>query len=127
MRVSPELSAGFADPLGQMQFDQDDDVDRFAADSIPTEVRNRKNYALSPSPRAAKKSRLTSDAQMAVSQTSKDDPLQTVNSFTEVRSLAAVEKAAIEHAIAACDENVVKAASLLEVSPSTLYRKMQQW
>ena len=68
-----------------------------------------------------------SDAQMAVSQTSKDDPLQTVNSFTEVRSLAAVEKAAIEHAIAACDENVVKAASLLEVSPSTLYRKMQQW
>jgi two-component system repressor protein LuxO len=44
-----------------------------------------------------------------------------------VRSLAEVERAAIEHAIAACDDNVVKAAGLLEVSPSTLYRKVQQW
>jgi len=44
-----------------------------------------------------------------------------------IRSLAEVERAAIEHAIAACDDNVVKAAGLLEVSPSTLYRKVQQW
>jgi two-component system repressor protein LuxO len=48
-------------------------------------------------------------------------------SLANIRSLAAVEQAAIEHAIAACDDNVVKAASLLEVSPSTLYRKVQQW
>jgi two-component system repressor protein LuxO len=48
-------------------------------------------------------------------------------SSSQIRSLAEVERAAIEHAIAACDENVVKAASLLEVSPSTLYRKVQQW
>lgn len=46
---------------------------------------------------------------------------------SHIRSLAEVERAAIEHAIAVCDENVVKAASLLEVSPSTLYRKVQQW
>jgi two-component system repressor protein LuxO len=45
----------------------------------------------------------------------------------EIRSLAEVERAAIEHAITVCEENVVKAASLLEVSPSTLYRKIQQW
>jgi two-component system repressor protein LuxO len=44
-----------------------------------------------------------------------------------IRSLAEVERAAIEHAIAACEDNVVKAAALLEVSPSTLYRKVQQW
>ena len=44
-----------------------------------------------------------------------------------IRSLAEVERAAIEHAIAACEDNVVKAAGLLEVSPSTLYRKVQQW
>lgn len=50
-----------------------------------------------------------------------------VNSTNGVRSLAEVERAAIEHAIAACNDNVVKAASLLEVSPSTLYRKIQQW
>lgn len=51
----------------------------------------------------------------------------TINDTNTVRSLAEVERAAIEHAIAACNENVVKAASLLEVSPSTLYRKVQQW
>jgi two-component system repressor protein LuxO len=50
-----------------------------------------------------------------------------VNDTSTVRSLAEVERAAIEHAIAACNDNVVKAASLLEVSPSTLYRKVQQW
>jgi two-component system repressor protein LuxO len=49
------------------------------------------------------------------------------DNYAEVRSLAAVEKAAIEHAIAACSDNIVKAASLLRVSPSTLYRKIQQW
>jgi two-component system repressor protein LuxO len=46
---------------------------------------------------------------------------------SSVRSLAEVERSAIEHAICVCDDNVVKAASLLEVSPSTLYRKVQQW
>ncbi|MFT4654021.1 MAG: two-component system repressor protein LuxO [Kangiellaceae bacterium] len=50
-----------------------------------------------------------------------------VNSTDGIRSLAEVERAAIEHAIAACNDNVVKAAGLLEVSPSTLYRKVQQW
>ncbi len=44
-----------------------------------------------------------------------------------VRPLAEVEREAIEHAIALCDGNVPKAAALLEVSPSTLYRKKQAW
>ncbi|TDF39637.1 sigma-54-dependent Fis family transcriptional regulator [Alteromonadaceae bacterium M269] len=44
-----------------------------------------------------------------------------------IRPLAEVERIAIEHAIAACEDNVAKAAGLLEVSPSTLYRKIQQW
>jgi two-component system repressor protein LuxO len=44
-----------------------------------------------------------------------------------IQPLAQVERATIEHAIALCDENIVKAASMLEVSPSTLYRKIQQW
>ncbi|WDD96837.1 sigma-54-dependent transcriptional regulator [Thalassomonas actiniarum] len=38
-----------------------------------------------------------------------------------------VEKQAIEQAIAYCQGNVPKAAALLEVSPSTLYRKKQSW
>ncbi|QIZ76356.1 sigma-54-dependent transcriptional regulator [Ferrimonas lipolytica] len=41
--------------------------------------------------------------------------------------LAEVEKAAIQQAISICDDKVVKAAGYLEVSPSTLYRKMQAW
>jgi two-component system repressor protein LuxO len=38
-----------------------------------------------------------------------------------------LEKSAIEHAIDYCDGNVTKAANLLEVSPSTIYRKLQSW
>ncbi|NKC17564.1 sigma 54-interacting transcriptional regulator [Pseudoalteromonas galatheae] len=45
----------------------------------------------------------------------------------KVAPLAEVERVAIEQALLVCDDNVVKAASLLEVSPSTLYRKIQQW
>ena len=44
-----------------------------------------------------------------------------------VKPLAEVERDAIEHAIALCDGNVPKAAALLEVSPSTIYRKKQAW
>ncbi|KZN37490.1 hypothetical protein N474_04440 [Pseudoalteromonas luteoviolacea CPMOR-2] len=41
--------------------------------------------------------------------------------------LSEVERFAIEQALQVCDDNVVKAAGLLEVSPSTLYRKIQKW
>jgi two-component system repressor protein LuxO len=44
-----------------------------------------------------------------------------------VEPLWAVEKRAIEEAIDACDGNVNRAAGLLEVAPSTLYRKLQSW
>jgi DNA-binding NtrC family response regulator len=42
-------------------------------------------------------------------------------------SLAEIERRAITKTIKRCSGNVVKAASELEVSPSTLYRKIQQW
>jgi DNA-binding NtrC family response regulator len=42
-------------------------------------------------------------------------------------SLAAIERRAITQTIEKCQGNIVKAASELEVSPSTLYRKIQQW
>jgi two-component system repressor protein LuxO len=44
-----------------------------------------------------------------------------------VRPLHLVEKEAIERAIHLCQGNVPRAAALLEVSPSTLYRKRQSW
>ncbi|MCZ4307909.1 MULTISPECIES: quorum-sensing sigma-54 dependent transcriptional regulator LuxO [Vibrio] len=37
------------------------------------------------------------------------------------------EKTAIEQAIKACDGNVPRAAGFLDVSPSTIYRKLQTW
>ncbi|MBL1277903.1 MAG: sigma-54-dependent Fis family transcriptional regulator [Ectothiorhodospiraceae bacterium] len=44
-----------------------------------------------------------------------------------IKPLASVERAAIERAIEVCDGNIPKAAALLEVSPSTIYRKKQGW
>ncbi|MEM7562238.1 MAG: helix-turn-helix domain-containing protein, partial [Pseudomonadota bacterium] len=44
-----------------------------------------------------------------------------------IRPLATVEREVIEHAINLCDGNIPKAAGLLEVSPSTIYRKKQGW
>lgn len=44
-----------------------------------------------------------------------------------IKPLWEVEKQAIESAIDQCGGNVPKAAALLEVSASTLYRKLQSW
>ena len=41
--------------------------------------------------------------------------------------LAILERKAIERAISHCQGNVSRAAALLEVSPSTIYRKLQSW
>ena len=44
-----------------------------------------------------------------------------------VRPLWIVEKEAIQHAIDVSDGNINRAAALLEVAPSTIYRKVQAW
>ena len=44
-----------------------------------------------------------------------------------IRPLWQIEKDAIEHAIAACQGNIPKAAVLLGISASTIYRKKQTW
>lgn len=44
-----------------------------------------------------------------------------------VEPLWLTEKRVIEQAIEICDDNVNQAAGLLEVAPSTLYRKLQSW
>ena len=44
-----------------------------------------------------------------------------------IRPLEQVERELIEDAIAACDGNIPKAAALLEISASTIYRKRQAW
>ncbi|MEO0393076.1 MAG: sigma 54-interacting transcriptional regulator, partial [Pseudomonadota bacterium] len=46
---------------------------------------------------------------------------------TGIEPLWQVEKRTIESAIAQCDGNISMAARLLEISPSTIYRKREQW
>ena len=48
-------------------------------------------------------------------------------SQAEIRPLWQVEKETILHAIEKADGNVPRAAAMLEVSPSTVYRKLQSW
>lgn len=50
-----------------------------------------------------------------------------VNTVESIKPLWQTEKDAIEGAIAICEGNVPRAAALLEVSPSTIYRKRQAW
>ena len=45
----------------------------------------------------------------------------------ELRPLHEIERAAIQAALDACDGNVPRAAVMLEISPSTIYRKLQSW
>lgn len=44
-----------------------------------------------------------------------------------IEPLWVVEKRAIEHAIALCHDNITEAAKKLEIAPSTIYRKREQW
>ncbi len=64
----------------------------------------------------------------ATNQNNQHNNVHQVNhSPSSIITLAEVEKKAIEQAIDSCQDNIVKAASELGVSPSTLYRKIQQW
>ncbi len=47
--------------------------------------------------------------------------------MTDIKPLWMIEKEAIEHAIELCNGGIPKAAALLDVSPSTIYRKIQAW
>ena len=49
------------------------------------------------------------------------------NTPSKVRPLWLEEKEIIERAIERCDNNIPRAAAYLEISASTIYRKMQQW
>ncbi|SFB89265.1 sigma-54-dependent transcriptional regulator [Pseudoalteromonas denitrificans] len=50
-----------------------------------------------------------------------------VSNSQNIKPLWLIEKSYIEQAIALCDNNIPKAAASLDVSPSTIYRKMKTW
>ncbi|BDX08263.1 sigma-54-dependent transcriptional regulator [Planctobacterium marinum] len=68
-------------------------------------------------------------ASMPVAEFAPDNPLLGAASEAvfNIEPLATTERRAIERAIQHFDDNVVQAANALQVSPSTLYRKMQSW
>ncbi|KPH64117.1 MULTISPECIES: sigma-54-dependent transcriptional regulator [Pseudoalteromonas] len=50
-----------------------------------------------------------------------------LNDKNQIEPLWVVEKRYIETAISICNNNIPKAAALLDVSPSTIYRKIKGW
>jgi two-component system repressor protein LuxO len=44
-----------------------------------------------------------------------------------IEALWKTEKRTIETAIELCEGNIPKAAAMLDISPSTIYRKKQSW
>ncbi len=50
-----------------------------------------------------------------------------VTAISDIKPLWLVEKETIERAIQLCDGNIPRAAALLEVSASTIYRKRERW
>jgi two-component system repressor protein LuxO len=88
------------------------DGDTIEASMLPEEV--RAGHIAEPT---AEPSASTSSARSAIA----------LGQRRNIEPLWMVEKRAIEDAIAACDGNINLAAGLLEVAPSTLYRKRQNW
>ncbi|MCP4120772.1 MAG: sigma-54-dependent Fis family transcriptional regulator [Bacteroidetes bacterium] len=67
------------------------------------------------------------ELQNEVAMLSTPEPESATNDNPSIIPLWQVEKAAIEQAIEICGGNIPKASALLEVSPSTIYRKKQAW
>ena len=71
----------------------------------------------------------TPAAQMAQGEAEAGIPSVTVGitDAASIQPLWQIEKQVIEQTIEHCDGNIPRAAALLEISPSTIYRKRQQW
>jgi two-component system repressor protein LuxO len=91
------------------------DGDSLGADMLRPALRTPIDHAAPPRPRAE-------PASKPLPQTT-----STAEAAQRIRPLARVEQEAIEEAITLCGGNIPRAAALLEVSPSTLYRKRQAW
>jgi DNA-binding NtrC family response regulator len=52
---------------------------------------------------------------------------RTASEHDALKPLWQIEKEAIERTLIACEGSIPRAAAILEVAPSTLYRKKQAW
>lgn len=71
----------------------------------------------------------TASSMLEISHLAQPQQVDITNNHTHplIKPLAIVEREFIERAIKICNGNIPKAAALLEVSPSTIYRKKQSW
>lgn len=67
------------------------------------------------------------DNVVALQSSSFSQEQRTLQARRDIEPLWMVEKAAVLAAIEACEGNISRAAGLLEVVPSTIYRKLQTW
>ncbi|MDQ2696046.1 MAG: sigma-54 dependent transcriptional regulator [Pseudomonadota bacterium] len=86
------------------------DAETVTAAMLPPPL-NRRRAALRPPAAAAKPA----------------EPAAPAAGHKAIRPLEEVEREAIEEAISLCDGNIPKAAALLNISASTIYRKRQAW
>lgn len=92
-----------------------DDLNQIDIEQAKTQTTNNLN------PNDLNLSHLSTTPRQTNGQTSNEHQPQ------QILPLWMVEKTAIENAIAFCDGNIPKAAVMLEINPSTIYRKLQSW
>ncbi|PMJ89863.1 sigma-54 dependent transcriptional regulator [Vibrio sp. 10N.261.55.A7] len=109
---------------------------KLAVEHLPAQILNQKTKASSKaSPTASLQTLQPSPAQEALLAPSLAEPAlandtqlpETPANPTAIRPMWQIERETIQNAINYCDGNVLNAAVLLELSPSTVYRKKQAW
>lgn len=88
-------------------------------------IKNKRQLPNSPTAAVSEPVRLRHDTD-SISQLTDATP-QVAKSDHNIRPMWQIEREAIQQAIDYCDGNVLNAAVLLELSPSTVYRKKQAW
>jgi two-component system repressor protein LuxO len=90
-------------------------------------LRNVVLFHSGPTVTSAMLPRLSANTGLRASAAPPPAALRLASEPTPVKPLWLVEKEAIEEALVLCDGNVPRAAALLEVNPSTIYRRKTEW
>jgi two-component system, repressor protein LuxO len=67
------------------------------------------------------------DTATAANQNADDFTFVDMNTDADIKPLWLLEKETILRVPVSVDQDMIRAASLLEISPSTIYRKLQSW
>ena len=103
------------------------DDKKLTSQHLPLEIVNNKPSRTRPAPTPPQPlvEAQISHAEMEI--TSSQSTNSVLPNANKIRPMWQIEREAIQQAIDFCDGNVLNAAVLLELSPSTVYRKKQAW